>query len=115
MTGGTHPRHRLDEVLSSPLRLSIVSALSAVEKAEFRAVREAVEVSDSLLSKQVALLEQAGYLEVRKGRAGRRPLTWLVLNGAGRQALAAHIAALAAITQGHGLVADSSGAPTKAG
>lgn len=105
MSAGSHPRHRLDDVISAPLRLSIVSALSVVEKAEFRAVRDAVEISDSLLSKQVALLEQAGYLEVRKARSGRRPLTWLVLNDTGRRALAAHVAALTDITQGSRLAA----------
>jgi len=96
-----HPRHRLDEVIHSPLRLSIVSALSAVEKAEFRAVRDAVEISDSLLSKQIALLEQAGYVAVHKARVERRPRTWLALTDVGREALVAHLAALADITQGH--------------
>lgn len=109
MNSASHPRHRLDETLSAPLRLSIVSALSAVEKAEFRAVRDAIEISDSLLSKQVALLEHAGYLDVRKGRAGRRPLTWLALNKTGRTALAAHVAALAEITQGQQLPSDANG------
>lgn len=103
MTTRSHPRHRLDETLSSPLRLSIVSALSAVEKADFQAMRDAVEVSDSVLSKQVALLEQAGYVDVRKGRVGRRPRTWLALNGTGREALSTHLTALAEITQAHRL------------
>ena len=100
MTDERHPRHRLDEVIHSPLRLSIVSALSAVEKAEFRAVRDAVEISDSLLSKQVALLEQAGYVDVHKARVERRPRTWLALTDVGREALAGHLSALADITQG---------------
>lgn len=108
MTSGSHPRHRLDEVIHSPLRLSIASALSAVDKAEFRAVRDAVEISDSLLSKQVALLEQAGYIKVSKDRVGRRPRTWLALNDTGREALAAHLAALSDITQGHALAAADS-------
>jgi len=111
---GSHPRHRLDEVIHSPLRLSIVSALSAVDKAEFRAVRDAVEISDSLLSKQVALLEQAGYIDVHKDRVGRRGRTWLALNETGREALAAHLAALADITEGHRLAAaDWRDQPTK--
>lgn len=108
----SHPRHRLDEVIHSALRLSIVSALSAVEKAEFRAVRDAVEISDSLLSKQVALLERAGYVDVHKDRVGRRPRTWLALNQTGREALSAHLSALADITRGHPLTADGVGHPT---
>lgn len=106
MTVGSHPRHRLNEVIHSPLRLSIVSALSGVERAEFRAVRDAVEISDSLLSKQVALLERAGYIDVRKDRVGRRPRTWLALNETGREALLAHLSALADITNGERFRAD---------
>ncbi len=113
MSTERHPRYRLDEVIHSPLRLSIVSALSAVEKAEFRAVRDAIEISDSLLSKQVALLEQAGYIDVHKDRVNRRGRTWLTLNHAGREALAGHLSALADITQEHRLAtADPRGSPT---
>lgn len=102
MTAGAHPRHRLDDVIHSPVRLSIVSALSGVEKADFGAVRDAVEVSDSVLSKQVTILEGAGYVAVTKGSVGRRPRTWLALTPSGSAALAEHLAALAAITGGTG-------------
>jgi DNA-binding MarR family transcriptional regulator len=94
----THPRHGLDELLGHAVRLSVVAALSGVDKAEFAFVRDAVEVSDSVLSKQVASLEAAGYVEVEKGRVGRRPRTWLRLTPAGAAALDRHVAALRAIT-----------------
>jgi len=94
---GTHPRHQLDDAIHSPVRLSVVSALSGVDRAEFAEVRDAVEVSDSVLSKHVAALEAAGYVEVTKGRVGRRPRTWLALTGEGRAALRAHLAALRAL------------------
>jgi DNA-binding MarR family transcriptional regulator len=96
--GAGSPRHRLDEVIHSPIRLCVVSALSGVDRAEFRAVRDAVDVSDSVLSKAVARLEEAGYVAVAKDRRGRRPTTYLSLTTAGETALEAHIAALAAIT-----------------
>ncbi len=94
---GVHPRHRLDEVIHSPVRFSIVATLAAVDKAEFGFVRDAVEVSDSVLSKQVAGLEAAGYLRVEKGYVGKRPRTWLSLNAAGHAAFHAHLATLDAI------------------
>ena len=56
-----------------------------------------MEVSDSTLSKQVALLEGVGYVHVKKGYVGKRPRTWLRLTPAGRAALGAHLAALRAI------------------
>lgn len=98
--GAGSPRHQLDEVIHSPIRLCVVSALSGVDRAEFRAVRDAVDVSDSVLSKAVARLEEAGYVAVAKDRRGRRPTTYLSLTTAGETALEAHIAALAAITGG---------------
>jgi DNA-binding MarR family transcriptional regulator len=93
----SHPRHDLDEVLSNGVRLSVVAALQDVERAEFALVRDSVEVTDSALSKQCALLEVAGYLEVTKGRVGRKPRTWLALTAVGRQALSRHLVALRAI------------------
>lgn len=97
---GHHPRHSVDEVLTAPLRLSIIAALSRVESAEFSTIRDSLEVSDSLLSKQMSTLEIAGYLTVRKGYVGKRPRTWLSVTGEGRTALASHLAALRAIIEG---------------
>jgi DNA-binding HxlR family transcriptional regulator len=92
-TGG-HPRYRLDEVIHAPVRLSIVSALAAADRADFRYLRELVEVSDSLLSKHMTLLEDAGYVEVTKGYQGKRPRTWYTLTDTGRAAFGAYLAAL---------------------
>ncbi len=95
----THPRKRLDEVIHSPVRLSIMAALAGVDRAEFRAVRDTIQISDSALSKQITLLEDAGYLDVSKGRVGRYPRTWLAITHTGRDALDHHLAALEAITR----------------
>lgn len=91
-----HPRHQFDEHLNSPVRLSILAALAKVDEAEFKMVRDTVEVSDSVLSKQVGVLEAAGYVRVKKGYAGKRPRTWLRASTAGRDALQRHLSALRA-------------------
>jgi DNA-binding transcriptional ArsR family regulator len=49
------------------IRLSIVAALARVDDAEFGVVRDAIEVSDPVLSKQVGVLEAAGYVRAKKG------------------------------------------------
>lgn len=95
-----HARHRLDEVIHSPVRFSIVAALAKVENAEFAAVRDAVELSDSVLSKQASQLEAAGYVKIKKGYVGKRPRTWLSLTAQGRMAFSAHLDALRAIADG---------------
>ena len=97
MTSLDHPRHHLDGLLTHGVRLSIVAALSRVEKAEFGAVRDLVEINDVTLSKQTALLEAAGYLSVDKGKVGRRPRTWLSLTAAGQEVLTRHLEALRSI------------------
>ncbi|KXO88896.1 winged helix-turn-helix domain-containing protein [Tsukamurella pseudospumae] len=99
-TEGGHARHRLDEVIHAPVRFSIVAALAKVENAEFAAVRDAVELSDSVLSKQAAQLEAAGYVKIKKGYVGKRPRTWLSLTAQGRTAFQSHLAALRAIAEG---------------
>ncbi len=95
-----HPRHRLDDVIHAPVRFSVVAALAKVAEAEFGWVRDAVGVTDSALSKQVGTLEQAGYLEVRKGYVGKRPRTWLRLSTRGREAYGQHLQALRDIADG---------------
>ncbi|KAB7843777.1 transcriptional regulator [Streptomyces mobaraensis NBRC 13819 = DSM 40847] len=94
---GRHPRHALAPLLSSPVRLSIVAALASVDKAEFGYVRDLVEITDSVLSKQAAALEEAGWVAVAKGRVGRRARTWLSLTDEGRSGYRRHLAALRAI------------------
>mgnify|MGYP001809727949 CR=1 FL=1 len=82
-----------DPLIHAPGRLQICAILSAAE-AEFATVRDAIAVSDSVLSKHVKLLEDAGYVTVRKAAAGGRQRTWLSLTGAGQKAFAAHVAEL---------------------
>lgn len=98
VTGG-HARHRLDEVIHAPVRFSIVAALASVDEADFATVRDNLELSDSQLSKQATVLEQAGYVKVRKGYVGRRPRTWLSLTREGSDALRGHLAALREIAE----------------
>lgn len=93
----SHPRRDLDPLLTHAVRFSVAAALKSVANAEFAAVRDSVEISDAMLSKQVALLEKAGYVQVEKGRVGRRPCTWLSLSDEGAAAFARHVGALRAI------------------
>lgn len=95
-----HARHHLDEVIHAPVRFSIVAALATVDESDFSTLRDAIEVSDSVLSKQCSALETAGYVTVRKGYVGKRPRTWLSLTGRGRTAYDRHLTALREIAGG---------------
>ena len=84
----------LNPLIHAPARLQVLTTLSAVSEAEFATLRTALDVSDSVLSKHISTLADAGYLRSRKGvRAGRRT-TWIGLTGDGREALREHVAAL---------------------
>ncbi len=100
---------RFDELIHAPTRLSIVALLGASDWAEFRFIRESLALSDSALSKQLTLLEEAGYVEIRKAFVGKRPRTWARLSRAGRTAFAGHVEKLREIVAGSGLsLGDSS-------
>jgi DNA-binding MarR family transcriptional regulator len=83
-----------DELIHAPTRLAIVSLLAASEWADFKFIRDTVGLSDSALSKQLATLEQAGYIEIRRGFVGKRPRTSGRLTPAGRVAFEQHVRAL---------------------
>ena len=87
-------RARFDELIHAPTRLSIVSLLAASQWADFQFIRDSVGLSDSALSKQLATLEQAGYVEIRRGFVGKRPRTSARLTPAGHVAFEQHVAAL---------------------
>ena len=97
--GNGHPRHELQPLLASPVRLSIVAALASADRAEFSFIRDLVEITDSALSKQSTTLEAEGWIDIIKGHVGRRPRTWLSLTDDGRAAYQQHLAALRAIAE----------------
>lgn len=89
-----HARHRLVPQFNSPVRLSIMAALAAVDEMEFAALRDTVEVSDSVLSRQLSALEADGFVHLTKGYVGKRPRTWASCTAAGRSAFETHVRAL---------------------
>jgi DNA-binding transcriptional ArsR family regulator len=92
-----------DEFIHAPTRLSIVSLLAATEWADFAFIRDSIGMSDSALSKQLTTLEEAGYIEIRKGFVGKRPRTSARLSRVGRAAFEQHVAALQEIVARAGM------------
>jgi DNA-binding MarR family transcriptional regulator len=90
----------LDENVVAPARLKLLTMLTAVSEAEFCTVRDSLQVSDSVLSKHIAALENVDYVKRRKGVHRGRRTTWISLSPRGREALSAHVAALRALISG---------------
>ena len=60
----------LDRHLLAPARLKLATMLTAVSEVEFAVLRYGLGVSDSVLSKHVATLGDAGAVGSRQGRHG---------------------------------------------
>lgn len=101
----------LDPVIHAPIRLRLCSMLAVVDDAEFATLRDRLEVADSVLSKHVATLTEAGYVTNKKGSVAGRRTTWIGLTRSGRHALKAHLQALQALIDASTAPADAPDAP----
>jgi DNA-binding MarR family transcriptional regulator len=80
--------------LHPPVRLQIAAILAQVHDAEFALLKSITSASDSVMSKHLSALAEAGYVSLRKANSGGRQRTWASLTGSGRAALRAHVNAL---------------------
>ena len=84
----------LDPLLHSQLRLAVMSILMSVESADFVYLREQTDSTAGNLSVQLDKLVAAGYIEVEKSFAGKRPKTTCRVTDLGRQAFEAYVEAI---------------------
>jgi len=71
--------------------------LAKVSEAEFARLRDIAGVDDSVLSKHLSALVEAGYVTLRKAALDGRQRTWASLTSPGRKAFATHVATLRAL------------------
>lgn len=83
-----------DELIHAPNRLKICALLAPIASLEFSVLREHLGVSDSVLSKHIKPLEEAGYVVINKSASEGRVRTWLSLSTSGRKAFKGHVEAL---------------------
>ena len=88
-----------DPLLHPPARLQIAAVLSQVTDAEFARLKAITGVSDSVLSKHLSALSEAGYVRLRKAAMDGRQRTWASLTRGGRTAFREHVAALTALAR----------------
>lgn len=91
------PRPLFDPVIHPPARLQIMAVLANVQTVEFAALRKTVEVSDSVMSKHLSALAEAGYVRLSKAATDGRQRTWAAITRKGRDAFGHHVAALQAL------------------
>lgn len=98
MTENPFDHGAIDDVIHGRLRLGVVGYLCTVESALFSELRDRVGATDGNLSAHLRKLEEAGYVEVEKSFAGRKPQTRLRLTSAGREAFRAWLDRIESLT-----------------
>jgi DNA-binding HxlR family transcriptional regulator len=94
-TEGRFAYEGIDRVIHEKARLSIVASLSSYpEGLLFNDLKELCALTDGNLSRHLAVLQEAGVVEVRKGFLNNRPQTTCWLTGVGRKRFNEYVTAL---------------------
>ena len=93
------PALRLDRLIHERTRLAIVSALATQEAMSFAELKALLGATDGNLSVHARKLEDAGYVNCKKGFAGRVPRTEYRLTDSGREALEHYLNHMEALIQ----------------
>ena len=81
----------LNREFESRVRLGIMSVLMVNDKAEFKTLKELLELTDGNLASHLSALEKAGYVKVKKQFVDRKPNTSYTATKDGRRAFTEHL------------------------
>lgn len=82
---------KIDPLLHSRVRLSIMSVLISVEEADFNYLKEATGATDGNLSTHIYKLEKAGYVEIQKQFVDNKPNTIYKITDKGYEAFEKYV------------------------
>jgi DNA-binding MarR family transcriptional regulator len=88
-----------DPVLTSQVRLAVISALISLREADFMELQQLLNVTKGNLGIHGQKLEEAGYIAISKGYAGRVPRTTYRITPRGRRALVSYVRRLEGIVK----------------
>lgn len=78
---------KLNRMIHDPTRLLILSFLYPVPKLDYLSLRKALRLTTGNLSRQLQILEKAGYVAIEKRFKGKYPQTICGMTKKGREAL----------------------------
>lgn len=96
---------QLDNIIHQPVRLQIMSSLISLDQNEqvnFTYLRKLLKLTDGNLGAHLTKLEEAGYIKIEKTFVARKPCTFIIATGKGRDAFEEHISALKEIVNSSG-------------
>lgn len=80
----------LDRLIHEPARLTVLTALSASEGADFLFLQRLTGLTKGNLSSHLSKLEAAGMVKAEKSFVGKKPNTFVSLTKRGRAAIEDH-------------------------
>ena len=75
-----------DSLLSNRLRAGVLASLADTGERDFTVLAETMALANNALSSHLRRLEDAGYIQLRRGFLGRKPRTRVVMTPLGRNA-----------------------------
>lgn len=90
---------RLDPIVHSPARLTILAVLAVAKEADFLFLQRETGLTKGNLSSHLSRLEEAGYVMIEKAFVGRKPHTRCRLSDDGRTAFGEYRAHMASILE----------------
>ncbi|MDP5099788.1 MAG: transcriptional regulator [Nonlabens sp.] len=86
--------NNLNKAFDHRIRLGIMSILVVNDDADFKELKELLDVTDGNLASHAKALEKEDYITVEKSFIGRKPNTKYIATDLGKLAFKEHIAAL---------------------
>lgn len=82
---------KIDEIVNSRIRLSILAALATVDEIDFTTLMNEVNTTKGNLSVHLTKLENKGYINIKKQFVAKKPLTTCKISEEGLSALKEYI------------------------
>jgi DNA-binding MarR family transcriptional regulator len=90
----------IDKLIHEPARLKILAQLYVVESADFIFIMRQTGLTQGNVSGHLNKLEDAKYVEIKKGYVGKRPQTMISLTKKGREAFKKYVQSMRQVFDG---------------
>ena len=90
----------IDKLIHEPARLKLLAQLYVVQSADFIFLMRQTELTQGNVSGHLNKLEDAEYVEIKKGYVGKRPQTMISLTKKGRKAFKKYVQSMRQVFDG---------------
>lgn len=94
-----NPIEHINKAFENKVRLGIMSVLAVNERADFKMLKELLQLTDGNLAGHLKVLEDLGHLQIQKQFVERKPNTSYSVTENGKTAFVEHLNALEKIVK----------------